>query len=64
MVARAGWALTTERVAEKPEGFDVAALLEVIEAEMKDSPALLQWGLNHRHADRAPRVPHSCNRHW
>ncbi|MER7807637.1 DNA alkylation repair protein [Streptomyces sp900116325] len=47
VVASAGWALTTERVAKKPEGLDLAGLLDVIEAEMKDAPDRLQWALNH-----------------
>ncbi|MBE1612600.1 DNA alkylation repair protein [Actinopolymorpha pittospori] len=46
-VASAGWALTTERVTKKPEGLDLAALLDVIEAEMKDAPDRLQWAMNH-----------------
>lgn len=47
VVASAGWALTTERVAKKPEGLDLAGLLDVIEAEMKDAPDRLQWAMNH-----------------
>ncbi|MFF5482010.1 DNA alkylation repair protein [Streptomyces sp. NPDC012935] len=47
VVASAGWALTTERVAKKPEGLDLAGLLDVIEAEMKDAPPRLQWAMNH-----------------
>jgi 3-methyladenine DNA glycosylase AlkD len=47
VVASAGWALTTERVAKKPEGLDLAGLLEVIEAQMKDAPDRLQWAMNH-----------------
>jgi 3-methyladenine DNA glycosylase AlkD len=47
VVASAGWALTTERVAKKPEGLDLVALLDVIEAEMKDAPDRLQWAMNH-----------------
>src|SRR5919107_5595244 len=35
VVASAGWALTTERVARKPDGLDLAGLLDVVEAEMK-----------------------------
>jgi 3-methyladenine DNA glycosylase AlkD len=46
-VASAGWALTTERVAKKPAGLDLEKLLDVIEAEMKDSPDRLQWAMNH-----------------
>jgi 3-methyladenine DNA glycosylase AlkD len=47
VVASAGWALTTERVARKPEGLDLAGLLDVIEARMKDAPDRLQWAMNH-----------------
>lgn len=47
VVASAGWALTTERVAKRSEGLDLAGLLDVIEAEMKDAPDRLQWAMNH-----------------
>ncbi|MFD0338531.1 DNA alkylation repair protein [Streptomyces sp. NPDC127117] len=47
VVASAGWALTTERVAKKPEGLDLPGLLDVIEAGMKDAPDRLQWAMNH-----------------
>ncbi|MET8964906.1 DNA alkylation repair protein [Streptomyces sp. NPDC004096] len=47
VVASAGWALTTERVAKKPEGLDLRGLLDVIEAQMKDAPDRLQWAMNH-----------------
>ncbi len=47
VVASAGWALTTERVAKKPEGLELSGLLDVIEAEMKDAPDRLQWAMNH-----------------
>ncbi|MGH3880177.1 MAG: DNA alkylation repair protein [Actinophytocola sp.] len=47
VVASAGWALTTERVAKQPEGLDLVGLLDVIEAEMKDAPDRLQWAMNH-----------------
>ncbi|NHU45756.1 DNA alkylation repair protein [Rhodococcus sp. A14] len=47
VVASAGWALTTERMAKKPEDLDLAGLLDVIEAEMKDAPDRLQWAMNH-----------------
>ena len=45
-IAAAGWALTTDRVVKNPEGLDLAALLDVIEAEMKDAPERLQWAMN------------------
>jgi 3-methyladenine DNA glycosylase AlkD len=47
VVASAGWALTVERVARKPEGLDLAGLLDVIEAGMKTAPDRLQWAMNH-----------------
>jgi 3-methyladenine DNA glycosylase AlkD len=47
VVASAGWALTTERVAKKPEGLDLPGLLDVIETQMKDAPDRLQWAMNH-----------------
>lgn len=47
VVASAGWALTTERVAKRPEGLGLPGLLDVIEAEMKDAPDRLQWAMNH-----------------
>ncbi len=47
VVASAGWALTTERVAKQPDGVDLAALLDIIEAEMKGAPERLQWAMNH-----------------
>ncbi|WP_251043845.1 DNA alkylation repair protein [Arthrobacter sp. ISL-48] len=46
VVASAGWALTSERVVKKPEGLDLAGLLDVIEAEMKGAPDRLQWAMN------------------
>ncbi|MFE3471011.1 MULTISPECIES: DNA alkylation repair protein [unclassified Streptomyces] len=47
VVASAGWALTTERVAKRPEGLDLGGLLDTVEAEMKDAPDRLQWAMNH-----------------
>lgn len=47
VVASAGWALTAERVAKKPEGLDLDGLLDTVEAEMKDAPDRLQWAVNH-----------------
>ncbi|MCU1512628.1 MAG: hypothetical protein JWO34_2468 [Arthrobacter sp.] len=45
-VASAGWALTGERVAKKPEGLDLPGLLDTIEAQMKNAPDRLQWAMN------------------
>ncbi|MGO4382678.1 DNA alkylation repair protein [Specibacter sp. RAF43] len=46
VVASAGWALTSERVVKKPDGLDLAGLLDIIEAQMKDAPDRLQWAMN------------------
>ncbi|MFI5496021.1 DNA alkylation repair protein [Actinoplanes sp. NPDC051859] len=47
IVASAGWALTTERVAKQPAGLDLAGLLDIIEAQLRDAPDRLQWAMNH-----------------
>lgn len=47
VVASAGWALTSERVVKAPDGLDLPALLDTIEARMKDAPDRLQWAMNH-----------------
>ena len=47
VVASAGWALTTERVAKRADGLDLPKLLDTIEAGMKDAPDRLQWAMNH-----------------
>ncbi|MFJ1537716.1 DNA alkylation repair protein [Micromonospora chalcea] len=47
VVASAGWALTTERVARNPDGLDLTGLLDVIEAQMAGAPERLQWAMNH-----------------
>ena len=46
VVASAGWALTTARVAKSPEGLDLPGLLDRVEADMKDAPDRLQWAMN------------------
>ena len=46
MVASAGWALTAERANKNAEGLDLARLLDVINAEMKEAPGRLQWEMN------------------
>ncbi|MCC6269778.1 MAG: DNA alkylation repair protein [Microbacteriaceae bacterium] len=57
VVASAGWALTTERVVKSPDGLDLAGLLDIIEADMKDAPARLQWAMNHTLAEIGIRNP-------
>src|SRR5690606_19537793 len=64
--ARAGWSLTAERIGKAPEGLDLAALLDRIEAEMATAPAETQWtmnnslagiGIHHAHLrERAVRI--------
>ena len=46
LVAAAAWALTSVRVAKKPEGLDLPGLLDLVEAHMKDAPSRLQWAMN------------------
>jgi 3-methyladenine DNA glycosylase AlkD len=45
-VARAGWDLTAERVGKSPDGLDVPALLDRIEAEMAAARPEVQWTMN------------------
>ena len=45
-VARAGWDLTSERVAKSPDGLDVPALLDRIESEMAGADPEVQWTMN------------------
>lgn len=44
--ARAGWSLTSGRVAREPEGLDVVKLLDRIELEMPVAPPEVQWTMN------------------
>jgi 3-methyladenine DNA glycosylase AlkD len=44
--ARAGWSLTSERIAKRPEGLDLPALLERIETEMAVAAPEVQWTIN------------------
>ncbi len=44
--ARAGWSLTAQRVAKRPDGLDLSALLERIEAEMGQAEPAAQWTMN------------------
>ena len=46
VVASAGWALTSARVAKSPDGIDTTALLDTVEQNMKDAPDRLQWAMN------------------
>jgi 3-methyladenine DNA glycosylase AlkD len=44
--ARAGWSLTSERIAKHPEGLDLPALLDRIESEMGNAAPEVQWTMN------------------
>jgi 3-methyladenine DNA glycosylase AlkD len=57
MTARAGWSLTAERVVKAPQGLDLDALLDRIEREMGDAPALVQWTMNSCLAEIGIRFP-------
>jgi 3-methyladenine DNA glycosylase AlkD len=43
---RAGWSLTSERVAKTPDGLDLPALLDRIESEMGTAAPEAQWTMN------------------
>lgn len=44
--ARAGWALTDERIYKAPDGLDLDALLDRIESEMGEAAPQVQWMMN------------------
>jgi len=44
--ARAGWSLTSERIAKTPDGLDLPALLKRIESEMGSAAPEVQWTMN------------------
>lgn len=46
IVASAGWALTSHRVAKEPTGLNLVRLLDLIERDMRDAPERLQWAMN------------------
>jgi len=61
--ARAGWDLTAQRVARSPEGLDLGALLDRIEAELAAADPAAQWTMNNtlagigiRHAEHRERA--------
>ena len=46
IAARAHWSLTADRVTKDPEGLNLTALLDRLEAEMPTAPAPVQWTMN------------------
>lgn len=46
MAVRLGWSLTAGRVTRSPEGLDLPAILDRIEAEMPAAPPAVQWTMN------------------
>jgi 3-methyladenine DNA glycosylase AlkD len=55
--ARAGWSLTSERIARSPEGLDLAAILDRLEAEMPQAAPQAQWTMNNCLAGIGIHVP-------
>jgi 3-methyladenine DNA glycosylase AlkD len=55
--ARAGWALTAERVVKSPEGLDAPALLDRIESEMARADKIVQWTMNSTLAEIGIHLP-------
>ena len=46
IAARAYWSLTAERVTKSPDGLNLTALLDRIEAEMPTAPEPVRWTMN------------------
>jgi len=44
--ARAGWSLTSGRIAREPDGLDMTALLDRIEKELPVAEPEIQWTMN------------------
>jgi 3-methyladenine DNA glycosylase AlkD len=44
--ARAGWSLTSDRIAKNTDGLDLPALLDRIESEMGNAASEVQWTMN------------------
>jgi 3-methyladenine DNA glycosylase AlkD len=44
--ARAGWSLTSERIAKNSDGLDLPALLDRIESELGNAASEVQWTMN------------------
>ena len=55
--ARAGWDLTAERVWKNPDGLDVPALLDRIEAGMASARPEVQWTMNNTLAGIGIHLP-------
>lgn len=56
-VNAAAWSLTSARVVKNPEGLDLDQLLGLIERDMKNAPARLQWAMNETLANIGIRNP-------
>lgn len=55
--ARSGWHLTAERVAKNPDGLDMPALLDRIEAELARAVPEVQWTMNNTLANIGIHAP-------
>ena len=60
--ARAGWSLTSGRIAREPDGLDLPGLLDRIESDMGDAPAAVQWTMNAALAGIGIHFPKHRNR--
>lgn len=61
-VAAAGWELTAERVQRSPDGLDLEALLDTVEARMKGATTRTQWSMNTTLANIGIHHPHLRDR--
>jgi 3-methyladenine DNA glycosylase AlkD len=57
MIARAGWSLTSGRVARDPDGLDIPTLLDRIEKEMPKAKPEVQWTMNSTLANIGIKMP-------
>lgn len=55
--SRVGWSLTAGRVGKNPDGLDLAALLDRIEAEMASADPVVQWTMNNTLAEIGIHLP-------
>lgn len=60
--SRAGWSLTAERIIKDPQGLDLVALLDRIEAEMPNAPVPVQWTMNYSLAEIGIHFPEHRDR--
>lgn len=62
MAARAGWNLTSIRIAKSPDGLDLSGILDRIESEMGDAKPEAQWTMNNSLAEIGINFPEHRDR--